>query len=71
MMATHIQVASLHDLLRGRLEKFSLEFLLMFAERAGVQVQVRILQPSPLAGAPPDVGSPCLSVNSPRSAAAS
>lgn len=50
----------INDLLRGRIDKFSLDALMKLAPRAGLAVELRA---APLTIASPEVGAPALAVN--------
>ena len=57
----------INDLLRGRIDKFSLDALMNLAPRAGLAVE---LSAAPLKDRPPKLGAPPLAVNQDRLAAA-
>jgi predicted XRE-type DNA-binding protein len=58
-----------NDLLRGRIDKFSLDALMKLAARAGLTIRVE-LSAVPLTAPPPKLGAPSLAVNQDRRAAA-
>ena len=57
----------MNDLLRGRIERFSLDALVKLAPRAGLAVELRV---APLTVSSPQIGAPPLIVNQDRQAAA-
>jgi predicted XRE-type DNA-binding protein len=57
----------MNDLLRGRIERFSLDALVKLAPRAGLAVELRV---APLTVPSPQIGAPPLTVNQDRRAAA-
>jgi predicted XRE-type DNA-binding protein len=58
----------MNDLLRGRIDKFSLDALMNLASRAGLAVRVE-LSAAPLTVEPPKLGVPTLAVDQNRRAA--
>jgi predicted XRE-type DNA-binding protein len=59
----------LNDLLRGRINRFSVDALMKLASQAGLAVRVE-LSAAPLNDRPPKLGAPSLAINQDRSAAA-